>query len=695
MKNFSLLFLLVFTAIQSIAQCPPLQTNFADCDYVLVGHRGYSSVYPENTLLSIEEAFKRGVKYCEVDVSLTSEGKYVLFHDEHSVYRTTNGTGNISEHSLATLQLLDAGSWKGEQFKGTKIPTLVDALKIAEKYDAFLYLDMKNTDYAKLKEAMDEAQVAPNRFLPSISTIVKAQEFRALLPQTPWVWYKSGNLPVEVNDPLFFSQCVSLGCIAFEVSSSKILDSNWNTFKTNVHNAGAIIWGFTLNDNALMLDRVNNGIDGIETDRPWDAYRYLCNNIPGANSFDSLTTGNWIFNGNLQSTHIGGQIRPYVYQNTLPQFLPTYDSCSAFNLPLINGVNKVVARMPAFDTLNGLLVHPNFRIEDDGISDGSYSIIMDILLPPESAQKYIALFQTSSKNLNDADLFISYDGQFGTLDVYHGYIDTSTWYRVCFTVDSKNGKIRKYLNGEFIGENIIEGSRWDVWNSSRSGDDQGFLLFTDDDNETGTMYISALQTRNYVLNDSQVKRLGAPSADGIMIGNANAWNVTLSSAFADSTILDFEHKTYYFVIPHNAPDSALLKMELYAGAQSNIGTQKTINVNNGSYSWNVVSEDSTQQKTWNVCIRRSSVNSALNEKVLNTKNIIVYPNPAKDIITLNGLENIEYEATILDIMGRNILTQSVTNSSNQIKLNGIVSGYYLLSIKHKNEIITKKVIVTN
>ncbi|MCZ2140535.1 MAG: T9SS type A sorting domain-containing protein, partial [Bacteroidia bacterium] len=95
------------------------------------------------------------------------------------------------------------------------------------------------------------------------------------------------------------------------------------------------------------------------------------------------------------------------------------------------------------------------------------------------------------------------------------------------------------------------------------------------------------------------------------------------------------------------------------------------------------------------CIRRSSVNSALNEKVLNTKNIIVYPNPAKDIITLNGLENIEYEATILDIMGRNILTQSVTNSSNQIKLNGIVSGYYLLSIKHKNEIITKKVIVTN
>ncbi|MBW7845831.1 MAG: hypothetical protein H3C45_09365, partial [Bacteroidia bacterium] len=58
MKNFSLLFLLLFTAIQSIAQCPPLQTNFADCDYVLVGHRGYSSVYPENTLLSIEEAFK-------------------------------------------------------------------------------------------------------------------------------------------------------------------------------------------------------------------------------------------------------------------------------------------------------------------------------------------------------------------------------------------------------------------------------------------------------------------------------------------------------------------------------------------------------------------------------------------------------------------------------------------------------------
>ena len=51
--------------------------NYSDCDFQVIGHRGYSDIYPENTLLSIEEAFKRGVKYCEIDINITSDDVYV------------------------------------------------------------------------------------------------------------------------------------------------------------------------------------------------------------------------------------------------------------------------------------------------------------------------------------------------------------------------------------------------------------------------------------------------------------------------------------------------------------------------------------------------------------------------------------------------------------------------------------------
>ena len=54
---------------------------FAKINPQLVAHRGYSSQYPENTLLAIEQAFIAGACFVECDVQLTQDGVPVLLHD--------------------------------------------------------------------------------------------------------------------------------------------------------------------------------------------------------------------------------------------------------------------------------------------------------------------------------------------------------------------------------------------------------------------------------------------------------------------------------------------------------------------------------------------------------------------------------------------------------------------------------------
>lgn len=75
MKYCVSLFLLLGYYI-AVCQDTPFPTDFAGCGFTAVGHRGYSEFYPENTLVAIEEAFKRGIEYCEVDVAVSSDGVY-------------------------------------------------------------------------------------------------------------------------------------------------------------------------------------------------------------------------------------------------------------------------------------------------------------------------------------------------------------------------------------------------------------------------------------------------------------------------------------------------------------------------------------------------------------------------------------------------------------------------------------------
>lgn len=78
----------------------------------VVAHRGASAQRPEHTLAAYELALEEGADGVECDVRLTRDGHLVCVHDRR-VDRTSNGSGLVSDLTLADLKQLDWGAWHG------------------------------------------------------------------------------------------------------------------------------------------------------------------------------------------------------------------------------------------------------------------------------------------------------------------------------------------------------------------------------------------------------------------------------------------------------------------------------------------------------------------------------------------------------------------------------------------------------
>ena len=111
----------------------------------VAAHRGWCEKYPENTMPAFEAALAIGVDQIETDVRVTRDGELVLIHDA-AVDRTTNGTGLVRAKLLAELRALDAGIHKGEEFRGTQIPTLTELMELVKDHPT-LTLDLELKEY--------------------------------------------------------------------------------------------------------------------------------------------------------------------------------------------------------------------------------------------------------------------------------------------------------------------------------------------------------------------------------------------------------------------------------------------------------------------------------------------------------------------------------------------------------------------
>ncbi|HET6267291.1 MAG TPA: glycerophosphodiester phosphodiesterase, partial [Acidobacteriota bacterium] len=101
----------------------------------VLAHRGFSGMYPENTMPAFEAAAKLPIDCIELDIHCSRDGKLVVIHDE-TLERTTDLTGRILDHDWDELRRADAGyhfdpAGKREfpfREKGIGIPLLEDVV---------------------------------------------------------------------------------------------------------------------------------------------------------------------------------------------------------------------------------------------------------------------------------------------------------------------------------------------------------------------------------------------------------------------------------------------------------------------------------------------------------------------------------------------------------------------------------------
>ena len=93
----------------------------------IIAHRGASYSAPENTLPAVLLGWESGADAVEIDIHKTLDGRIVAIHDKDTK-RVAGKEGLVAQLPWAQLQLLDAGAWKGPQWKDTRIPTLDQVL---------------------------------------------------------------------------------------------------------------------------------------------------------------------------------------------------------------------------------------------------------------------------------------------------------------------------------------------------------------------------------------------------------------------------------------------------------------------------------------------------------------------------------------------------------------------------------------
>lgn len=108
----------------------------------IFGHRGVSSLCPENTMAAFGKAIEVGADGIELDVHLSRDGRLVVCHDE-TVDRTTDGKGAIAALDYDEIRRLDAGSWFAPEYREQRIPLLDDVLHLVRDRAMIVNIELK------------------------------------------------------------------------------------------------------------------------------------------------------------------------------------------------------------------------------------------------------------------------------------------------------------------------------------------------------------------------------------------------------------------------------------------------------------------------------------------------------------------------------------------------------------------------
>jgi glycerophosphoryl diester phosphodiesterase len=104
----------------------------------VAAHRGFSKIYPENTMSAFKSAIELCIDIIEVDIQFSKDEQIIVYHND--VLRNTNHS--ISNLNFDDLKHFDNGSWFSEEFKNERIPLLCEVINELHS-KAYLIIEIK------------------------------------------------------------------------------------------------------------------------------------------------------------------------------------------------------------------------------------------------------------------------------------------------------------------------------------------------------------------------------------------------------------------------------------------------------------------------------------------------------------------------------------------------------------------------
>lgn len=137
---------------------------------IQIAHQGGKAIAKTDTLLAFSTSLAHGFDQLELDIQITSDGVPVVFHDA-TIDAETNGTGLISDLTLAQVQALTFTSYAGTFLANERIPLWSDVLNFAKANGLFLWSEIKEyrsqADVLIMLQAVVDANMTQNVCLVS------------------------------------------------------------------------------------------------------------------------------------------------------------------------------------------------------------------------------------------------------------------------------------------------------------------------------------------------------------------------------------------------------------------------------------------------------------------------------------------------------------------------------------------------
>ncbi|HXJ55652.1 MAG TPA: glycerophosphodiester phosphodiesterase [Verrucomicrobiae bacterium] len=242
----------------------PMPTPTAD----LIAHRGASFDAPENTLASIQLAWKQQADAVEIDVQFTKDGQLVVIHDDNT-HRTAGLRKKVAAQTLAELQTLDVGRWKHPRWTGERIATLREAFAaIPAGKRLFVEIKCGPECIPRFLEDYRQSKLKPEQVVPIGFSLETMRRLKQALPELEVYWAVEFKRTLQGWSPAakrLIEQVKAAGLQGLDVSGRGPVNAS---FTREVHAAGLKLYIWTVDSPALARKLRDAGVDGLTTNKP-------------------------------------------------------------------------------------------------------------------------------------------------------------------------------------------------------------------------------------------------------------------------------------------------------------------------------------------------------------------------------------------------------------------------------------------